>query len=173
MAVFPVWMVQPSPTPLCILVWRAISSLAHRHAIVWQMAHGLAHLQTAQVSFVFIQTGSEIYLYISHSCGIQKKRRHSLLTLKENCEVISVRPVWCIRWPIIQDLSTEKHNSTKFSVSWLITFIAVTLTPTLAFTEFVIIAFSNRTKKLRENMTRKIGHSQRCHGCIQNEPSEY
>lgn len=51
MAVFPVWMAQPSPTPLCILVWKAISSAARLHASVWQTARGLAQLQTAQVSF--------------------------------------------------------------------------------------------------------------------------
>lgn len=51
MAVSPVWMVQLSHTPLCIHVWRDICSPAHPHASVWQMAHGLARLQTAQVSF--------------------------------------------------------------------------------------------------------------------------
>lgn len=56
MAVFPVWMAQLSPTPLCIHVWRDICSPAHPHASVWQMAHGLAWLQTAQVSLVYTET---------------------------------------------------------------------------------------------------------------------
>lgn len=60
MAVFPVWMAQLSPTPLCIHVWRDICSPAHPHASVWQMAHGLARLQTAQVSLVYTETWRDI-----------------------------------------------------------------------------------------------------------------
>lgn len=52
MAGLPVSMAQPSPTPLFILVWKAISSQAYLHANAWLMAHGLALLQTAQVSII-------------------------------------------------------------------------------------------------------------------------
>lgn len=75
MAVFPVWMVQLSPTPLCIHVWRDICSQAHPRATVWPMVHGLARLQTAQVSSE--HTDTRTYSILNYvSCSFAKVKKH-------------------------------------------------------------------------------------------------